>query len=215
MVVKINLVCIANYIYLYITIQLLLMESFENELKPSESLQLIVDVIGRTRENLKEHGYLFLLWGWLIAIASILFFLLHTYTSFRLYFLPFPILALTGIIVTLVSWSKRSRTSETYIGYYLKRLWQALGLGFIVVVFINVVEGHPPFTYTILLGGIGTLVSGLVLKFRPLIIGGLIFIALTIVSIFVTDVYAPLLQAVAVVAGYLIPGYLLKNSPAQ
>src|SRR5882757_7250861 len=108
----------------------------ENEMKPAESLQLIADVIGRTKENIKEHGYLFLLWGWLIAIASILFFLLHTYTTSRLYFLPFPILALTGIIVTLVSWSKRAQTAETYIGYYLKRLWQALGLGFIIVVFI-------------------------------------------------------------------------------
>src|SRR5258707_10023024 len=163
------------------------MESFENELKPSESLQLIMDVIGRTRENIKEHGYLFLLWGWLIAIASILFFLLHTYTTFKLYFLPFPILALTGIVVTLVSWSKRAHTAETYIAYYLKRLWQALGLGFIVVVFINVVQGNLPFTYTILLGGIGTLVSGLVLRFRPLIIGGLMFLAMSIASIFLTD----------------------------
>ncbi|HXB10115.1 MAG TPA: hypothetical protein VNW04_23490 [Puia sp.] len=191
------------------------METFENELKPSESLQVIMDVIGRTKENIKEHGYLFLLWGWLIAIASILFFLLHTYTTSRLYFLPFPILALTGIIVTLVSWSKRAHSSETYIAYYLKRLWQALGLGFIVVVFMNVVKGNPPFPYTILLGGIGTLASGLVLKFRPLTIGGFIFLAMSIASIFVTNAYAPLLQAVAVVTGYLIPGYLLKLSKAQ
>jgi hypothetical protein len=191
------------------------METFENELQPEQSLHVIMDVIGRTRENIKEHGYLFLLWGWLIAVASILFFLLHTYTTSRLYFLPFPILALTGIIVTLVTWSKRAHTSETYIGYYLKRLWQALGLGFIIVVFINVVKGNPPFPYTILLGGIGTLVSGLVLRFRSLIIGGFIFMAMAIASIFVTDAIAPLLQAVAVVAGYLIPGYLLKSSPAQ
>jgi hypothetical protein len=191
------------------------METFENELQPAESLHVIMDVISRTRENIKEHGYLFLLWGWLIAIASILFFLLHTYTTSRFYFLPFPILALTGIILTLVSWSKRAHTAETYIGYYLKRLWQALGLGFIVVVFINVVEGNPPFPYTILLGGIGTLVSGLVLRFRPLTIGGFIFLALSIATIFVSGAYVPLLQAVAVVAGYLIPGYLLKFSKAQ
>jgi len=188
------------------------MESFENELNPSESLKLIANVIGKTRENIKEHSYLFLLWGWLIAGASIFFFLLHQYTSFRLYFLPFPILALTGIIVTLVLWAKRSRTSETYIGYFLKRLWQALGLGFIIAVFINVAKGNLPFTYTMLLGGIGTLASGLVLKFRPLIIGGFTFLAVTIASIFIADSYAPLLQGIAVIAGYLIPGYLLKHS---
>jgi hypothetical protein len=190
------------------------METFENELKPSEGLQLIMDVIGKTRENIKEHSYLFLLWGWLIAGASIGFFLLRQYTAFKLYFLPFPVLALTGIIVTLAAWARHSRTSETYIGYFLKRLWQALGLSFIVVVFINVVKGNLPFTYTILLGGIGTLVSGLVLRFRPMIIGGFTFIAMTVVSIFVADSYAPLVQAVAVITGYLIPGYLLKYSKA-
>jgi hypothetical protein len=173
-----------------------------------------MDVIGKTRENIREHSYLFLLWGWLIAAASIGFFLLHQYTAFRLYFLPFPVLAVTGIIVTLALWAKRSRTSETYIGYFLKRLWQVLGLSFIVAVFINVVKGSVPFTYTILLGGIGTLVSGLVLRFRPLIIGGFTFLILTIVSIFVDGSYAPLLQAGAVIAGYLIPGYLLKYSKA-
>jgi len=190
------------------------MELSENELKPSESLRLIMDVIGRTKENIREHGYLFLLWGWLIAGASILFFLLHAYTSFKLYFLPFPILSLTGIIITLYSWSKKSRAAETYIGYYLKQLWLALGISFILVIFINVVEGNLPFTYTLLLGGIGTLVSGLVLRFRPLILGGTTFLAASVASVFITDTYAPLLQGVAVIAGYLIPGYLLKYSKA-
>lgn len=188
------------------------MELLENELQPSESLKLIADVIGKTRENVKEHGQLFLLWGWLIATASILFFVLHTYTSFKLYFLPFPVLAGIGIFITLAAYSKRSASAETYIGYYLKMLWLALGISFIIVVFINVVKDNPPFTYTILLGGIGTLVSGLVLRFRPLVVGGCCFLAACVASVFITHTYAPLVQAVAVIAGYLIPGYLLKFS---
>jgi hypothetical protein len=188
------------------------MELFENELQPSESLKLIADVIGKTRENIQEHGYLFLLWGWLIAAASILFFLLHEYTSFKFYFLPFPVLVISGIIVTISSYSKRSLSVETYAGYYLKMLWLALGISFVVVVFINVAKGNAPFTYTILLAGIGTMVSGLVLRFRPLIVGGCCLLAACVASVFVGKAYAPLLQAVAVIAGYLIPGYLLKNS---
>ena len=191
------------------------MELFENELQPSESLRLIADVIGKTKENIKEHGSLFLLWGWLIAVASILFFVLHTYTSFKLYFLPFPVLVIIGIIITFVAYSKRSASAETYIGSYLKMLWLALGISFIIVVFINVVvEGNPPFTYTLLLGGIGTLVSGLVLRFRPLVVGGCCFLVACVASVFVTDAFAPLVQAIAVIAGYLIPGYLLKYSKA-
>jgi uncharacterized membrane protein HdeD (DUF308 family) len=190
------------------------MELTENELQPAESLRLITDVIGKTKENIKDHGGLFLLWGWLIAIASILFFVLHTYTSFKLYFLPFPVLSLAGIIVTLSAYSKQSASAETYIGYYLKMLWLALGISFIIVVVINVAKGDTPFTYTLLLGGIGTLVSGLVLRFRPLVVGGCCFLVACVISVFITHTYAPLVQAVAVIAGYLIPGYLLKNSKA-
>lgn len=190
------------------------MELTENELQPSESLRLIADVIGKTKENIKEHGRLFLLWGWLIAAASILFFILHTYTAFKFYFLPFPVLTIIGIIITLQAYSKQSAIAETYIGYYLKMLWLALGISFIIVVFINVVKGNLPFTYTLLLGGIGTLVSGLVLRFRPLVIGGGCFLAACIASVFIAHTYAPLVQAIAVIAGYLIPGYLLKYSKA-
>ncbi|MDP9041255.1 MAG: hypothetical protein M3N30_04685, partial [Bacteroidota bacterium] len=74
------------------------MESIEHTLDPAGSLKLITEVIAKTKENIREHSFLFLLWGWLIAIASFSFFILHEYSSFRLFFLPFPVLALTGII---------------------------------------------------------------------------------------------------------------------
>ncbi|GGB12806.1 hypothetical protein [Puia dinghuensis] len=188
------------------------MEALEHELTPAESLKMISEVIGKTKENLRVHSYPYLLWGWIIAIASILFFYLQNYTSFKLYFLPFPVLVIPAIIATIVHYTRKLEANETYLGYYLKRLWVVLGLSFVLVVFINVAQGNQPFTYTLLIGGIGTLVSGLVLRFRPLVLGGLLFLVLTVVSAFITDSYSPLLQGIAVIGGYLIPGYLLKYS---
>lgn len=188
------------------------MEAIENEMDPLQGLQKIAEVIGKTKENIKDQSFCFLLWGWLIAIASFSFFILHSYTSFTLYFLPFPILAIGGIIATIYYYNGKRYASETYLGYYLKILWLVLGLGFILVVCINVAEHYPPFTYTILISGIGTLVSGVVLRFRPLIVGGVLFLLFSVASVFVTDSTKPLLQGIAVIAGYLIPGYLLKYS---
>ncbi len=190
------------------------MEAFEEELDPAQSLQVITAVIAKTKENIKEHSFLFLLWGWLIAIASFSFFMIHAYTSFKLFFLPFPVLALTGIIISVLYYTGRSHKPETYIDYYLKKLWLVLGISFILVVLINLAKTSPPFTYTLLICGIGTMVSGLVLNFRPLILGGVLFLVFSVGSVFIPDVYKPLLQGIAVVAGYLIPGYLLKNSKA-
>ena len=186
----------------------------ENEMSPVESLKMISEVIGKTKENIRLHSFPFLLWGWLIAIASLLFFFLRTYTHFQYYFLPFPILAITGIILT-VNYYRRSAAYETYLSYYLKKLWLVLGVSFILVVFINVTHGALPFTYTILIAGIGTLVSGLVLRFTPLVVGGVLFLLFSIATTFVSDRYSPLLSGLAMVAGYLIPGYLLKYSKSS
>src|SRR5258708_8655900 len=190
------------------------MEAFEEELDPAQSLQVIEDEIAKRKEYIKEHSFLLLLWGWLIDIASFSFFMIHAYTSFKLFFLPFPVLALTGIIISVLYYTGRSHKPETYIDYYLKKLWLVLGISFILVVLINLAKTIPPFTYTLLICGIGTMVSGLVLNFRTLILGGVLFLVLSFGSLFIPDVYKPLLHGISVVAGYLIPGYLLKNSKA-
>ena len=190
------------------------MEAIETGLDPSQSLHLISETINKTKENIREHGFCFMLWGWFIAIASFSFYALHEFTSFRYYFLPFPILVGIGILITIAYYIRSENQSETFLSHYLKRMWIVLGICFILVVLTNIIQDHQPFTYTILIGGIGTLASGLVLKFRPLIIGGILFLIAFVFSTFVAEDYRPLIQGIAVVFGYLIPGYLLKNSKA-
>jgi len=190
------------------------METPEPNLDPSESLKLITETISKTKEDLKEHGFCFMLWGWLIAIASISFYMLHHFTDFKYYFLPFPVLVAIGIVVTLLYYRRRRDLSETYLTYYLKRMWIVLASCFIIVVLANVFQHHQPFMYTILIGGIGTLVSGIVLRFRPLLVGGVLFLVAYIFSVDVQQQLIPLIQGIAVITGYLIPGYLLKYSKA-
>lgn len=190
------------------------MEATENELNPAQSLQIIADAIVKTKENIKAQSACFLLWGWLIATASLLFYFLHQFTSTRFYFVPFPILVSIGIIATILYFRRAGNSTESYLNFFLKQLWLGLGICFIVVVFINILIQEPPFTYTLILGGTGTLVSGLVMRFKPLIIGGILFFAFAVCSLFVNDNLKPLLQGIAVLGGYLVPGYLLKYSKA-
>jgi hypothetical protein len=79
---------------------------------------------------------------------------------------------------------------------------------------VNVSQGKVPFTYTLLVAGIGTLVSGWVMKFRPLIVGGILFLLFAIASVYMADDFKLLAHGIAIVAGYLIPGYLLKQVKA-
>jgi len=89
-------------------------------------------------------------------------------------------------------------------------MWLVLAGCFILSVLTNIFQGHQPFTYTILIGGIGTMVTGLVLRFRPLVAGGVLFLVAYVISMCVLAEYKPLIQGIAVITGYLIPGYLLK-----
>jgi hypothetical protein len=189
------------------------MTTEEKSLSPEESLQLITDAITRTKESIRENGFPFLLWGWLITAASFLFFLLHQYTLFQYYFLPFPVLAIVGVLVTIFYYRKRiSGSTISHLSNFLYKMWLVLGLSFFVVVFVSISQNHLPFTYTLVIAAIGTLASGLIMKFNPLIIGGTIFFAAAIVSVYVADDYKVLLHGVAIIFGYLIPGYLLKSS---
>ena len=190
------------------------MES-EKSLSPQESLELIADAISRTKDNIRENSFGFLLWGWLIAGASFAYFVLRQYTETRLYFIPFPILAAVGIIATVLFFKgKNSAGTLSYITYFINKMWIVLGVSFIIVVFINITQGKMPFTYTLTIAGTGTLVSGWVMKFKPLIFGGGLLLVSAIASIYIADEFKPLLHGVAIMAGYLIPGYLLKNSKA-
>ena len=189
------------------------MTTEEKFLSPQESLILITDAIIRTKENIKENSFPFLLWGWLITIASFSFFLLHQYTLSQYYFLPFPVLGIAGVIITVIYYRKRISTSTvSYLSNFLYKMLLVLGLSFFVVVFISVSQNRLPFTYTLIIAAIGTLASGLTMKFNPLIIGGTIFFVGAIASVYVTDDYKVLLHGVSIIFGYLIPGYLLKSS---
>jgi hypothetical protein len=203
------LVCIANYICIITKKK---MDTAENKLTPSDSLKLITEVISKTRGNIKAQSFCFLLWGWLIAVASILFYVLHQFTNFKLFFLPFPLLVIPGIIITLIYYRRNSHLSETYLTGFLKQLWLVLAISFITVVLISLLEQYPPFMFTLVIGGIGTLVSGLIMRFKPLIVGGALFLLIAVGSVFVNDGVKPLLQGIALITGYLIPGYLLKYS---
>lgn len=191
------------------------MKQVEPVLSPAESLQLIAGVMAGTKHSVRSWKYVFLLWGWLIMMASLLFYVLKEFTGFPAYFLPFPLLVATGVILTFRHFQKHRYTSEGYADHYVKQLWTVLGIAFAVVVMVSVIRQVPPFTYTMVIGGIGTLVTGRLIRFRPLMAGGILFLAMAIGSVFTPDAYKPLMQAAAVFGGYLLPGYLISDQKQQ
>ena len=63
----------------------------------------------------------------------------------------------------------------------------------------------------ILLYAIGTFVTGKIIDFKPLVIGGSICFLLSIVIAFIKDENQLLIIATAILISYIIPGFLLKK----
>jgi len=59
--------------------------------------------------------------------------------------------------------------------------------------------------------GLGTFVSGKILRFRPFVIGGIINWLLAGAAVFFSFDYQMLFGAAAIAISYLIPAYLLKG----
>jgi hypothetical protein len=184
----------------------------ESTLSPQEGLALIEDIIARTKAQYRNNSFYFMLWGWLISMASFFFFVLHHYTAFAYFFLPFPVLVIAGIVMSVIHFrrERRRQRTETYTDFFFSRLWMVLGIAFIVVVVVSLSQQLPPFLFALVIAGIGTLLSGMVLQFRPLIAGGGLFFVAAVAGIFIPNEYKPLLLGLAIMAGYLVPGYLLK-----
>jgi len=66
------------------------------------------------------------------------------------------------------------------------------------------------FPFYILFYGVGTYVSGSLLKFKPLVIGGLINLALAIVTAYLPYSLQMVMTALAILISYIIPGHLLR-----
>ena len=65
--------------------------------------------------------------------------------------------------------------------------------------------------YILLLAGFPTFLSGFIIRFKPLIFGGICFWIVALLVNFAGPDLAPLGTPVAMLLGYLIPGYMLKH----
>ena len=129
-------------------------------------------------------------------------------------FIPWMSISAIGVFLTIRYSMKHSKTTgvATQLDRFMMFFWIVLGLTFFVIVFMSLMLRIEPAIFTLLLAGVGTLVSGLLIKFRPLIIGGLILICCALISVFITPEYISLVNAAGIGLGYIVPGYQLKNS---
>lgn len=198
------------------------MEKIEKEFTPEESLQLISQIISRTRRNLKASSFYFILWGWVIVFASLAcFFTIKYMVSIQQFkyinlgaWMAWIIPVLIGAIIGRVHSYKMEKQEnvKSQIGNIMKVLWSANGVTIIIGCLIAYKSKFYPAPIILAIVGMSTFLTGYIIKFKALLFGGIIFWLSALISLYIPGDYQLLLTAFSIILGYLIPGYMIKYS---
>jgi hypothetical protein len=180
-------------------------------MKNEESLQLIHRMINTAKENIEDDSFYFLLWGWFVFAACILHFvLLKTVPDMQ--GIGWVILMPLGGIISMVYGIRQEKKQrvKSYIDDLMKYVLISFLVSLFTVLFFMNTLGISTYPLVMLIYGIWLFISGGALKFRPLIIGGIVNWLLGITAFFFAFEIQLLILALAVLLGYIIPGHLLK-----
>ena len=193
------------------------MDHSEKLLSPQESLQIIRHTIDLAKRNFRDNGFHFLLWGWLVAFAS----LLHWYLlTSRLYPKPeiaWSVMVFIGVPVALLREWRRSKhkTAPNLFHQWYNLIWLGFGISMALSIPMAVRNQFPPTPFILVLMGYATFMSGILLSFRPLIFGAISIWAGALWCFFLSPEQHLLMQAACAIFGYLLPGYLLNQKMQQ
>lgn len=206
---------INSYFYTHFFTTMEEKELKDKSLNEKESLELITRMIQNTQHRLERHtGIPMLIWGYATAITTLLVWWAVSYTGdYRMQFLWF-LIPLTGGIGMLVL-KKKPAGVRTYVDRVVVYIWLVLGLtGFLLscLSILSVMWKLPVLFIIILIMGIGTILTGLVVQFRPMVIGGVVAMGIGVAHYLLPGLDIKMLTfALAFVVMMIIPGHILNH----
>lgn len=196
------------------------LDSFDEK----QSIQVIKEMIQVSQRSFKNDGILFLLWGWLMFFSYVVDYILYNVVITRQIErisdnLRFAI-TIIAIVYTLYYVFKKTKKVKTYIGISLRYVWISLvvSLSLTSMIIHNVIEQinfelqHPIFMMLI---AFAIVVTGGILRYKLVIIGGIVFGILAYVCSYFSLEIQMLFEAAAWILAFIIPGHLLYAKRKQ
>ncbi len=190
---------------------------------PQESLQLIEGMIKKAQNRFAENGHLYLLWGWVVFACSILQFVLLHFFNYQQHYQVWMMTWLVAIYqIIYLRKNKKQQVAKTYYDEIVSYLWITFAVLFFLIGFIigRLVQStnnfYMPITPILLaLYGMPVFLSGIILRFKPLIIGGIGCWVLSLLASILAPViaydYILLFVPAAMLIAWIIPGYLMRK----
>jgi hypothetical protein len=189
------------------------MEKSDKDFSPHESLRLIQSMIETTKSSIRDSSHYFLLWGWATIIGCVLQYVLLIVVEYPNHYYAWFITIVAALfhLYFIVRDNKRERV-KTFISDANKHVWTVIGFSFMALAFVFTKIGWMNcFPFYILLYGIGTYITGSLIKFSPMRIGGIVCMFLVAIAPYLSYPLQILLAALAILVSYVIPGHLLRS----
>jgi hypothetical protein len=186
----------------------------EKLMTEKESMELISSMINKAKSRFHESGFLYLLWGWIVLICCIVQFsaahFFNVQNAYHIWYITWLVLIYQ---IFFLRKKRKLRTFITYTEDINRYVWIVFGICEILLVFILLLfkkyEVINP--VVIVLYGMPIFLSGIILKFKPLLLGGISCWVISGISPFVNIEFQLVLTAAAIICGWIIPGYMLRQ----
>ena len=185
----------------------------ERNLNEKESLELITQMIQNTKNKMEANcGAPFLIWGYTSVIISILMWYITTSTrNYEWQWLWFilPLIGWTGMYI----FNRKSPAgARTYIDRIISYTWIVLGIAGLFVACLSIFFYLPVMFTILLIMGIGTILTGLIIKYKFITICGILG-TISSVGCFYFHAYNQILVfALVIIFIMVIPGHMLNHA---
>lgn len=186
----------------------------ETNLTPEQSLLLITKTIEETKDRFKENGHIFIVWGSLMLIVVGSQFLLSLLELYKYTMVPVYLYPIGAIYTGLYVWKeyKKNNAPRTLIGSILGSMGWVVGLNLMTMGFLFSDKlGDALGPVFIILLAMMIIVSGASIRFRPLIIGGVLMNLIGLGSFLIDRDFHGFGMMLGAVVAFIIPGILLNN----
>lgn len=180
-----------------------------------DSLKIIQQMIEVAKDEQHDRGDGWLIWGWILFSVSVISAIFIKTGMGRYIGTAWTAALVLGLVIYFLGHfivKKKKELSKTYVKDILDRI----GTGFFISLFVLVAASFltnsiSAFGYYYVLYAFWMFIYGSVLKFRPLIYGAVInWIAAISIFMIKDFFFIMVISAVAILLGYIIPGYLLR-----
>lgn len=190
------------------------MNEDEKVMTEAESLSIISGMINHAKNRFSENGHLYLLWGFVIFACCITqFIMLHFFKNNDAYFIWYSTWVVSIYQFYYLFKKRKSQKVKTYTDEIISFVWLTFIICSFILVYILIKnQAIDAINACILvMYGMPTFLSGILLRFKPLKIGGLTCWVLAYAAMFTNYQYQLLLLALAVIAAWIIPGFILRE----